>query len=126
MKRVRPADVMAFITALRSGGNGAVPPPVEDEGALVGADGPPRLSSVSVLYGYLLGRGDVAVNPVPRGWSTRREGQRPHQGVPLLRTVRTLPRVLESAEVDALLAALRTSRDRALVTAMVLGGLRAL
>jgi integrase/recombinase XerD len=41
-----------------------------------------------------------------------------------VRRPRTLRRVLDPAEVDALLAALRTHRDRALVTAMVLGGLR--
>ena len=38
--------------------------------------------------------------------------------------VRTLPRILTPAEVDALMAALRTHRDRAMVAAMVLGGLR--
>jgi hypothetical protein len=38
--------------------------------------------------------------------------------------MRTLPRVLESGQVDALLAALRTWRDRAMAEAMVLGGLR--
>jgi integrase/recombinase XerD len=37
---------------------------------------------------------------------------------------RTLPQILEPGEVDALTAALRTHRDRAMVAAMVLGGLR--
>jgi integrase len=41
-----------------------------------------------------------------------------------VRTPRILPRILEPAAVDALLAALRTHRDRAMVEAMVLGGLR--
>ncbi|MGH2499958.1 MAG: tyrosine-type recombinase/integrase, partial [Candidatus Limnocylindria bacterium] len=50
-----------------------------------------------------------------------REGTR---GTPLLRTPRTLPRVLSPEEVQALLGALRTRRDRAMVEAMVLGGLR--
>ena len=45
-------------------------------------------------------------------------------GVPLIRTPRTLPRVLAPSEVDALRAALRTHRDRAMVEAMLLGGLR--
>jgi site-specific recombinase XerD len=58
------------------------------------------------------------------GLPTRRERTRPRQGVPLVRTPRTLPRVLEPAEVDALTAALRTHRDQAMVAAMVLGGLR--
>ena len=35
-----------------------------------------------------------------------------------------MPRILPPAEVDALIAALRTHRDRAMVAAMVLGGLR--
>jgi integrase/recombinase XerD len=83
-----------------------------------------RLSSVSGLYGFLHARGDVPTNPVPRGLPTRRERQRPHQGVPLVRGVRTLPRILTPAEIDALTNALRTHRDRAMVAAMVLGGLR--
>ena len=41
-----------------------------------------------------------------------------------MRTPRTLPQILAPAEVDQLLVALRTHRDRAMVLAMVLGGLR--
>jgi site-specific recombinase XerD len=44
--------------------------------------------------------------------------------VPLVRTPRTLPKILEPGEVDALFGALRRWRDRAMVEAMVLGGLR--
>jgi integrase/recombinase XerD len=54
---------------------------------------------VSGLFAFLLARGDVDVNPVPRGLPTRRERQRPRQGVPLVRTPRTLPRILEPAAV---------------------------
>jgi integrase/recombinase XerD len=84
-----------------------------------------RLSSVSGLYSYLVARGDAGVeaNPVPRGLSTRRRGGRRRQ-VPLVRVPRTLPKVLTPEEVRALLGALRTDRDRAMVYAMVLGGLR--
>jgi integrase len=42
----------------------------------------------------------------------------------LIRTPRTLPRILSPGEIDALVGALRTRRDRAMVEAMVLGGLR--
>jgi integrase/recombinase XerD len=66
--------------------------------------------------------GAVSANPVPRGLSTRRRGRR--SGVPLVRTPRTLPKVLDPGEVNALLGALRRWRDRAMVEAMVLGGLR--
>src|SRR5215203_5897263 len=84
-----------------------------------------RLSSVSGFYAYLVARGDTAVatNPVPRGLQTRRTSGRART-VPLVRVPRTLPRILSPGEVDSLLAALRTARDRAMVLAMLLGGLR--
>jgi integrase/recombinase XerD len=84
-----------------------------------------RLSSVSGFYAYLVARGDTAVrvNPVPRGLQTRRTSGRART-VPLVRVPRTLPRILSPDEVDALMAALRTARDRAMVLAMLLGGLR--
>jgi integrase len=83
-----------------------------------------RLSMVSGFFAFLQARGGVAANPVPRGLPPRRERSRPGQGVPLVRAVRRLPRILSPAEVDALAGALRTHRDRAMVAAMVLGGLR--
>ena len=60
---------------------------------------------------------------MPQGLITRREGER-RRLRPLVRAVTTLPRVLAPTEVDALVGALRTARDRAIVDAMVLGGLR--
>lgn len=83
-----------------------------------------RLSTVFGLFVFLQARGDVAANLVPRGLPTRRERSRRGQGVPLLRSARTLPMILSPDEVDALTRALRTHRDRAMVAAMVLGGLR--
>ncbi|MCP3987850.1 MAG: tyrosine-type recombinase/integrase [Actinomycetia bacterium] len=84
-----------------------------------------RLAAVSSFYGYLIVRGDVGVsaNPVPRGLPTRRTRSPGGRGVPLVRGVRRLPQILEPAEVEALLGALRTRRDRAMIQAMVLGGL---
>jgi site-specific recombinase XerD len=123
---VTAADVLGFITAQRAGRGAARAVAVVDEevGGVSARTVRRRLSSVSGLFGFLLARGDVAANPVPRGLPTRRERSRPRQGVPLVRTARTLPRVLSPAEVDALTAALRRHRDRAMVAAMVLGGLR--
>src|SRR4029079_14375939 len=74
-----------------------------------------RLSSVSGLFAFLQARGDIAAKPVPRSLPTRRERSRPTQGVPLLRSPRTLPTILSPVQVDALTAALRTHRDRAMV-----------
>ena len=125
---VTSADVFGFITAQRAGATSlpaAGMVPVRDDTVGVSLRTVHRrLSTISGLYGYLTARGDVPANPVPRGLPTRRERTRPRQGVPLVRAPRTLPRILTPAEVDALTAALRTHRDRAMVAAMLLGGLR--
>ena len=123
-RRVRAVDVLEFMTVQRAGGNGRLQVAETGRAGVSARTLRRRLSSVSGLYGFLLARGDVSVNPVPRGLPTRRERQRPGQGVPLVRVPRTLPQILDPGEVDALTAALRTHRDRAMVTAMVLGGLR--
>jgi integrase len=128
-EQVRPADVLAFITAQRtgrSGGHGVLQPvePGDEPCGVSAATVRRRLSIVSGFFAFLQTRGDVVANPVLRGLPTRRERSRPRQGVPLVRVPRQLPRILSPAEVDALTAALRTHRDRAMVAAMVLGGLR--
>jgi integrase/recombinase XerD len=124
---VRPADVMAFITAQRQPRPGAEKVVrISDGGAgLSTSTIRRRLAAVSAFYGYLITRGDVGVeaNPVPRGLPTRRS-RRELRGQPLVRAVRRLPRILDPEEIAALMAALRTERDRGMVQAMVLGGLR--
>jgi integrase len=127
-EEVRPADVLAFITAQRTGqvaGRGVLQPlkTTAGPGGVSAATVRRRLSIVSGFFAFLQARGDVTANPVPRGLPTRRERSRPGQGVPLVRAAR-LPRILAPAEVDALMAALFTHRDRTMVAAMVLGGLR--
>jgi integrase/recombinase XerD len=122
---VTPADVLGFMTAQRAGADTATAVALVDGGGGVSARTVRRrLSTVSGLFAFLVARGEVAVNPVPRSLPTRRELSRPRQGVPLLRSARTLPRILSPDQVDALISALRTHRDRAMVAAMVLGGLR--
>ena len=122
--RVTSSDVLAFIRSQSSPGGTVVR--LDGSSGLSARTIRRRVSSVSGFYAYLVARGDTSVtrNPVPRGLTTRRERSRPRQGVPLVRNVKTLPRVLAPVEVDALLGALRTQRDRAMVEAMVLGGLR--
>jgi integrase/recombinase XerD len=84
-----------------------------------------RLSSIAGFYAFVIARGDtpVTANPVPRGLSTRRRGGR-STTVPLVRVPRELPKILDPVGARALLDALRTHRDRAMVLAMLLGGLR--
>jgi integrase/recombinase XerD len=124
---VAPADVVAFVAAQqqpRPGAENVLRFPDAGSG-LSAATVKRRLAAVSALYGYLLARADtpVATNPVPRGLPTRRS-RRDLRGVPLVRAVRRLPRILDPAEAAALLEAMRTRRDRAIVEAMLLGGLR--
>jgi integrase/recombinase XerD len=124
---VAPTDVLAFINAQRQPRRGAKVVRFEDgEAGLSARTIKRRLATIAGLYEYLIIRGDTGVtrNPVPRGLAVRRPGQRAVRGVPLIRAPRTLPRVIDPDEVDALVAALRTHRDRAMVEAMLLGGLR--
>ena len=126
--QVNAADVFAFLGVQRTPRLGARVLRLEDgEPGLAARTIARRLSSVRGLYAYLSARGDTGVtgNPVPTSLAARRPGgRRGKGGVPLIRTPRTLPRVLSPAAVDALVGALRTHRDRAMVDAMVLGGLR--
>lgn len=120
---VTAADVFEFLAQQR--GDRTVVRMADRESGLSARTIARRLSSVSGLYAYLVARGDAGVdsNPVPRGLMTRRLGGR-RRHVPLVRVPRTLPRILSPEEVRALLEVLRTDRDRAMVLAMLLGGLR--
>jgi integrase/recombinase XerD len=123
---VSTADVFAFIKAQRAPRRGPRVVRLEDgEAGLSVRTIKRRLTSVSGLFDYLVARGDAEVraNPVPHGMAARRAGAT-RRGAALLRAPRTLPRVLLPAEVDALTSVLRTHRDRAMVEAMLLGGLR--
>ncbi|MDQ2826317.1 MAG: tyrosine-type recombinase/integrase [Actinomycetota bacterium] len=124
---VTTADVFNFIKAQRAPRRGPKVVRLDDgEAGLSARTIKRRLASVSGLYAYLVARGDAGVkaNPVPRGSVTRRPGQPGRWGTPLIRTPRTLPRVLSPAEAGTFMAALRTHRDRAMAEAMLLGGLR--
>lgn len=125
---VTTADVLAFITSQRAPRRGATVVRLEDgERGLSARTIKRRLASLSGLFDYLLARGDAGVraNPVPRGLATRgRQGRPGVRGAPLIRAPRTLPRVIDPADAEAFISALRTHRDRAMVQAMLLGGLR--
>jgi len=125
---VTAADVFEFLSAKRAPRRGDRVVRLDDgETGLAARTIARRLSSVRGLYAYLCVREGtgVSANPVPTSLAARRPGaRRGRGGVPLVRTPRTLPRVLAPSEVDALRCALRTHRDRAMVDAMVLGGLR--
>ena len=124
---VTTADVFRFLEAQRSPREPRVVPIDDGEAGLAARTIARRLSTVRGFFTYLVVRGDagIARNPVPSGMAVRRPGaRRGRGGTALVRTPRTLPRVLSPVEVDALVTALRRDRDRAMVEAMVLGGLR--
>ena len=125
---VTTADVFAFLAAQRAPRHGDKVVRLDDgEVGLAARTIARRLSSVRGLFSYLVAHGDAGVtaNPVPTSLHARRPGARRGKGgVPLIRTPRTLPRILSPADVGALMAALRSERDRTMVEAMVLGGLR--
>jgi integrase/recombinase XerD len=123
---VTSADVFAFLGHQRMPRHEKVVRIDDGEAGLSARTIARRLSSIAGLFEYLIVRGDAGVdrNPVPRGLAGRRAGQRGRGGVRLVRRPRTLPRVLSPIEVDRLLGALRTRRDRAIVLAMLLAGLR--
>jgi integrase/recombinase XerD len=123
---VTPADVFEFITVQRrGGGDGRVVRLADGEAGMAARTIRRRLAVMSGLFNWLVLCGDMLANPVPRGMATRRTGAGGQAtGSPLIRTPRTLPKVLDPADVIALLGAVRRWRDRAMLEAMVLGGLR--
>ena len=84
-----------------------------------------RLSSVSGFYAYLVARGDTVVrsNPVPRGLSTRDSGGRRAAGAAGAGPAHAAQDLVagRGRRADGCAA---HHRDRAMVLAMVLGGLR--
>ncbi|MDP1820133.1 MAG: tyrosine-type recombinase/integrase [Acidimicrobiales bacterium] len=123
---VTTADVFAFIPAQRE------PKPGRSNVIRLGDGGQGlssrtiqrRLATMSGFFGHLVMLDELAVSPVPQGLSTRRSRSRRGGTVALVRSPRTLPKIVEPDEVTAVFAALRKHRDRAMVEAMVLGGLR--
>ncbi len=101
---VRPKDVMSFVTAQRRPKPGAENVVrIDGSAGLSAATIKRRLAAVWSFYGYLIARDDVDVtaNPVPRGIATRQSRSRGGRGLPLVRGVRRLPRILDPDEIDA-------------------------
>lgn len=122
---VSTADVLDFIAAQRAPRRGSNVVRLQDrEVGLSARTVRRRLATLSGFFGYLHARGVIEGNPVPSGLTAQRPGLRAGGSMPLIRTPRTLPRLLSPPEASALLAALRTARDTAMVEAMLLGGLR--
>lgn len=124
---VTTSDIFEFITAQRLPAHGDNVFRLDDgEKGLSARTIRRRLATLSGLYGYLGARNLVTASPVPTGLSVRAttNHHRRTANTPLIRTPRTLPRILDSSTATAFLVALRTHRDQAMILAMLLGGLR--
>jgi integrase/recombinase XerC len=95
-----------------------------------------RVAAVRAFFEYLVMTGRRRDNPVPsprRGQGLRRSERgllghlgpgRARPGGRLVRQLRLLPESLPANDIEAFIATLGTHRDRAMVLAMLLGGLR--
>ena len=95
-----------------------------------------RVAAVRGLFEYMVATGARTINPVPtarrssglraskRGLLSHVSSGRPRGGGRLVREQKRLPESLEPTDVNGFLADLETHRDRAMVLAMLLGGLR--
>ena len=122
----RPARTAGQAVVRLSAGRGAAPATMNR-----------RVATVRGLFEFAVMTGARAENPVPaaRRSTGLRPGRRgllghigpgrPRSGGRLVRQPRQLPEALEPEDVAAFVADLRTSRDRAITLAMLLGGLRA-
>jgi integrase/recombinase XerC len=133
-----PTDVFDGIDwqSLPSRGEGKVVPIGAARGAAP-ASVNRRVAAARALFEYLVLAGARAENPVPaprRGQGLRPKSRgllghlgpgRVRGGGRLVRQERRLPESLDPADVSMFLAGLGSHRDRAVVLAMVLGGLRA-
>jgi integrase/recombinase XerD len=123
---VTTADMFEFITSQRFPAKGDNVIRLNDgEKGLSGRTIARRLATLTGFYGYLSACNLIGANPVPTGLSVRARTNHPRaRTAPLIRTPRTLPRILDSSAAGVFVGALRTHRDRAMMLAMLLGGLR--
>lgn len=95
-----------------------------------------RIAAVRGLFEYMVAAGERSTNPVPtarrssglrakRGLLAHASSGRPRGRGRLVREAKRLPESLEPSDVGEFLADLETHRDRAMILAMLLGGLRA-
>ena len=121
---VRRRHVLEFIRVQRTGSNDATVIPIDQSEGLALSTIRRRLSSLAGFYSHLVALGELDHNPVQRGMPVRAPVTRDRRVIPLVRPVRHLPRILDHDDVIKFVAALRKDRDRAMVDAMLLAGLR--
>jgi integrase len=121
---VRRRHVLEFIRVQRNGSKDATVIPLDQSDGLALSTIRRRLSTLAGFYSHLCALGELDHNPVQRGMPVRAPVTRDRRVIPLVRPVRHLPRILDHDDVIKFVAALRKDRDRAMIDAMLLAGLR--
>ncbi len=121
---VRRRHVLEFIRVQRTGSTDKTVIPIDQPDGLALSTIRRRLSTVAGFYSHLCALGELDHNPVQRGMPVRAPVTRDRRVIPLVRPVRHLPQILDHDDVIKLVAALRKDRDRAMIDAMLLAGLR--
>lgn len=133
---VTPMDVFDFLDWLAKPTEGKVVALRTGRGAAASTMNQ-RVAALRGLFEFAVVTGACDRNPVPSarrssGMRAKRRGLlghvssgRPRTGGRLVREQRRLPEALEPEEIGEFLSDLETHRDRAIVLAMLLGGLRA-
>ena len=121
---VRRRHVLEFIRVQRTGSTDATVIPIDQSEGLALSTIRRRLSTLAGFYSHLVALGELDHNPVQRGMPVRAPVTRDRRVIPLVRPVRHLPQILDHDDVIKLVAALRKDRDRAMIDAMLLAGLR--
>jgi site-specific recombinase XerD len=121
---IRRRHVLEFIRVQRTGTTDATVIPIDQPDGLALSTIRRRLSTVAGFYSHLCALGELDHNPVQRGMPVRAPVTRDRRVIPLVRPVRHLPQILDHDDVIKLVAALRKERDRAMIDAMLLAGLR--
>lgn len=121
---IRRRHVLEFIRVQRTGSSDATVIPIERSEGLALSTIRRRLSILAGFYAHLVALGHMDHNPVQRGMPVRAPVTRDRRVIPLVRPVRHLPQILDRDDVIKLVAVLRKDRDRAMIDAMLLAGLR--
>jgi site-specific recombinase XerD len=121
---VRRRHVLEFIRVQRTGSASLTVIPIDQSEGLALSTIRRRLSTLAGFYSHLCALGELDHNPVQRGMPVRAPVTRDRRMIPLVRRVRHLPQILNHDDVIKLVAALRKDRDRAMIDAMLLAGLR--
>ena len=121
---VRRRHILEFIRVQRTGSTDKTVIPIDTSAGLALSTIRRRLSIVAGFYSHLCALGELDHNPVQRGMPVRAPVTRDRRVIPLVRPVRYLPQILDRDDVIKLVAALRKDRDRAMIDAMLLAGLR--